>query len=159
MVEIVHGPFRPAVAADVSALAALYVNCAVTFGPTVYSPEQVVAWRSFGDDLNSFHGYVLQARTWVADDAVGQAVGFCGVTAEGEVLSLYVRPDAARQGLGGRLLDWAIQRAREHDVMRFAAWATPFSRPVFERRGFVLERVSHEPYQGVMFDRYRMVRD
>ena len=38
----------------------------------------------------------------------------------------------------------------------FEAWATPFSRPVFERAGFALAGVVSEPYQGVEFERYRM---
>jgi translocation and assembly module TamB len=35
--------------------------------------------------------------------------------------------------------------------------ATPFSLPVFGRAGFVLVRTVREPFQGVMFERYRVV--
>lgn len=149
-------PFRRAGIGDVPALAALYVNCASTLGPEVYTPEQVAAWRSFGEDRVAFHAYVLGADTWIARDTAGEPAGFCGINREGEVHSLYVHPAVGRQGLGSRLLRWALERAREQGVVSFAAWATPFSRPVFERAGFALERVAREPYQGVLFDRYRM---
>src|SRR5262245_20969017 len=151
-------PFRLAGLADVPALAALYVNCAATFGPAVYTPEQVAAWRSFGEDRAAFHAYILGADTWVADDTAGGApIGFCGISRAGEVHSLYVHPAAARRGLGLQLLRWALEQARERGVRSFAAWATPFSKPVFERAGFRLDRVSREPYNGVLFDRYHMV--
>lgn len=147
--------FRLAAAADVPALAALYRHTALTLGPQVYSPAQVQAWASSTADLDGFGRYILDARTWIADDAAGEA-GFCGIAvhgAVGEVHSLYVRADLARQGLGTRLLAHAMHAA---DVSRFEAWATPFSRPVFERAGLALERIVSESYQGVMFERYRM---
>jgi hypothetical protein len=46
---------------------------------------------------------------------------------------------------------------RPEPSARFEAWATPFSRPLFERAGFRVERVVAEPYQGVVFERLRMV--
>lgn len=144
---------RLATAADVPALAALYAQTARLLGPQVYTPEQVAAWVSFGTDSPSFRAYVLGAQTWVAGDP---PEGFCGIDAAGEVHSLYVRAELTRRGLGTRLLAHALERARAAGRRDFHAWATPFSRPVFERAGFVLERVVREPYQGVVFDRYRM---
>ena len=52
---------RPATPDDVPALAALYANCARMLGPGCYSPEQVAAWASVGDDLAGFADYVLGA--------------------------------------------------------------------------------------------------
>lgn len=144
---------RRATAADVPALAALYALCARTLGPQVYTPQQVAAWVSFGADTPAFREYVLGADTWVAGEGAPEA--FCGVDAAGEVRSLYVHPQHTRQGLGSTLLAHALHTADRAD---FQAWATPFSRPVFERAGFRLDRVVTEPYQGVVFDRYRMRR-
>jgi putative acetyltransferase len=145
--------FRPATAADVPALAALYAETARTLGPQVYSVAQVVAWESFGADTPAFRAYILDAVTWIVGDP---PEGFCGVGGDGEVHSLYVRAALTRRGLGTRLLAHALAQARAAGCEQFQAWATPFSKPVFERAGFVLERVVREPYQGVVFDRYRM---
>jgi putative acetyltransferase len=151
----VTSPFRLAAAADVPALAAFYRATALALGPQVYSPEQVQAWARSTDDVERFARYILDAQTWIADDAAGPA-GFCGIAVHdglGEVHSLYVRADLTRRGLGARLLSHAMARS---GASRFEAWATPFSRPVFERAGFALQRVVSEPYQGVVFERYRM---
>jgi putative acetyltransferase len=161
--------WRLAAAQDVPALAALYAHCARTMGPLVYTPPQVAAWASFGADTPAFRDYVLGADTWWLPapeaDAMAPAdapallpLGFCGVAAQGDVHSLYVRPDQGRRGLGAALLAHAISHARTRGVRSFSAWATPFSRPVFERAGFTLLRVSREPYQGVLFDRFRLQR-
>jgi putative acetyltransferase len=147
--------FRLATEADVPGLAALYACAARELGPQVYSPEQVAAWASFGADTPAFRDYILKAQTWIAEHE-GQACGFCGIDEEGEVHSLYVRPTLARRGLGSRLLAHAI--ATRDSAARFAAWATPFSVPVFSRAGFRLVHTVTEPFQGVVFERYRLER-
>jgi len=151
--------FRLATAADVPALAALYRETALALGPQVYTPAQVAAWARSTDDAERFARYILDATTWVADDDDGLPSGFCGVAVHGdvgEVHSLYVRATLTRQGLGSALLAHALMQARTAGATRFEAWATPFSKPVFERAGFRLERIVAEPYQGVLFERFRM---
>ncbi|GAB4038775.1 MAG: hypothetical protein Fur0014_07870 [Rubrivivax sp.] len=144
---------RRATAADVPALAALYAEAARTLGPQVYTPDQVAAWERFGADTPAFRDYILGATTWIDGDP---PQGFCGIASDGEVRSFYVRAALTRRGLGTRLLAHALAQARAAGCSSFRAWATPFSRPVFERAGFRLEAVVREPYQGVLFDRYRM---
>jgi len=151
---------RPATAHDVPALAALYAHCATQLGPAVYSAEQVAAWAGFGTDSAEFRAYVLDADTWVLQaSGTTTPLGFCGVggdAALGEVHSLYVHPDWTRQGLGTRLLKDALARARQRGTLRLAAWVTPLSRPLFLRQGFRLVDTVQAPYQGVMFERYRV---
>jgi putative acetyltransferase len=147
--------WRRAQAADLQALAALYVHSAGTLGPLVYDAAQVQAWQRFGQDAAAFADYVLGACTWIADDADG-ALGFCGIDGEGEVRSLYVRAEATRRGIGSALLAHALQHARQQGQCRFAAWATPFSLPVFRRAGFVQVATVREAFQGVLFERYRL---
>jgi putative acetyltransferase len=147
---------RLATAADVPVLAALYGDAARTLGPWCYSDEQVAAWAAFATDAAAFADYVLKARTWVHTDDAGRVLGFCGINLQGEVHSLYVRPGHHRQGLGTRMLAHAMEQARADGVRRFAAWVTPFSRPVFLRAGFVLVRTVTEPFSGVLFERYRV---
>jgi putative acetyltransferase len=148
-------PPRRATAADVPALAALYEDCARRLGPQVYSAEQVQAWQAFARDLQGFRNYVLQPCTWLLEDEAGP-LGFCGVEDDGEVRSLYVRASATRRGTGAALLAHALAAARARGQLRFAAWATPFSLAVFGRAGFRLARTVHEPFQGTMFERYRV---
>jgi putative acetyltransferase len=151
---------RQATEADVPRLAALYADTARSLGAWCYTPSQVQAWASFADDAEAFRDYVMGASTWVAQrtGAEAELLGFCGVDAQGEVRSFYVQAGCTRRGLGTALLRHALAVAQQRGMQRFTAWATPFSRPVFERAGFALVRVVSEPFQGVMFDRYRMER-
>ena len=162
---------RPATPADVPALAALYAHCARSLGPACYTPEQVAAWASFGADLAGFADYVLRADTWVAVAATGPGddplsgnpdgaapLGFSGVDDGGEVKSLYVRPDTMRRGLAGQLLAQGLHRANARGCQRFAAWATPFSLPLFQRAGFGLVARVQAEFAGTIFERIRVAR-
>jgi putative acetyltransferase len=151
-----EAPVRRATAADLPALAALYAHSARSLGPQVYSAEQVAAWQSFAQDAPAFADYVLGASTWLVEDAAGP-LGFCGIDAEGEVRSLYVRAEATRADLGSALLAHALALAQNQGQNSIAACATPFCLPVFGRAGFRRVRTVREPFQGVLFDRYRVI--
>lgn len=154
--------WRPATAADVPVLAALYRSAAQQLGPLVYTPVQVAAWASFPDDEAAFRDYVLGADTWIAERPSDFAPqGFCGVSFDGErreLRSLYVAPQATRRGIGSEMLRRTLLRAGSTGARRFEAWATPISRPVFERQGFELAYAIEEPFRGTLFERYRVAR-
>ena len=152
--------WRPATPADVWTLAALYRDCALRMGPLVYTPEQSRAWASSAEDEAGFRDYVLEADTWIAE-RVGdtRVLGFCGASREGdlrEIHSLYVTPPMTRRGIGAAMLRRTLQRTEHEGATRHAAWATPFSKPVFLAAGFVLAQTVQAPYRGVMFERYRV---
>ena len=154
--------WRRAVPADVYVLAALYRDAALQLGPLVYTPDQVHAWASFADDEPGFRAYVLDSDTWIAErPGDARALGFCGVSTQDglvEVRSLYVTPARTRQGLGAEMLARTLQRAEAGGATRFAAWVTPFSRPVFLAAGFALTQTVSAPFAGTMFERYRVER-
>jgi len=149
---------RRAVPEDVPALAGLYADTARALGDWCYTPAQVTAWAGFGADTPAFRAYVLEPETWVAVDGDGVLLGFSGIDGAGEVRSLYVRHDGVRRGLGSRLLAHGLARAAERGIESLAAWATPFSLPVFERAGFVLVQRTMSDFEGVPFERLRVKR-
>ena len=154
--------WRRATGADVHELAALYRDAALRLGPLVYTPEQAHAWASFADDAAGFRAYVLDNDTWLAQrPGDGRTLGFCGVRTHdgvGEVHSLYVTPPRTRQGLGGEMLRRTLERAEAEGATRFAAWVTPFSRPLFLAAGFRLTETVTAPFAGTLFERYRVER-
>jgi putative acetyltransferase len=154
--------WRRAVPADVCVLAALYRDAALRLGPLVYTPGQVRAWASFADDEPGFRAYVLDTDTWIAErPGDARALAFCGVSTQGglgEVRSLYVTPGRTRQGLGGEMLARTLERAAAGGATRFAAWVTPFSRPLFIAAGFRLTGTVEAPFAGTLFERYRVER-
>ena len=154
--------WRRAAGDDVFTLAALYRDAALRLGPLVYTPAQARAWASFADDAPGFRRYVLEADTWIAErPADGRILGFCGVSTEGErreLHSLYVTPPMTRRGIGREMLRRTLERAQAEGVTRFAAWVTPFSRPVFLAAGFALTETVTAPFAGEMFERYGVER-
>lgn len=149
---------RQAATADLTALAALYAQCARRCGPQVYDEAQVRAWAGFADDRVGFADYVLGAETWLAQADDGALLGFCGCDDQGEVRSLYVQPDDQRRGLGGALLAHVLQRAAERGIAEQAAWVTPLSRGLFLRHGFRWTQTVQSPFGGTLFERYRVQR-
>jgi putative acetyltransferase len=57
------------------------------------------------------------------------------------------------------MLARTLARARDAGATRFAAWVTPFSRPLFLAAGFVLTQTVQAPFAGAMFQRHRVERD
>jgi len=161
---MVQVPFvwRAATPADVYVLAAIYRDCALRLGPLVYTPEQVRAWASFADDEPAFRDYIVDADTWIAErGGDARPLGFCGASRDGElreIHSLYVTPPMRRRGIGSAMLERTLQRAGHEGATRFAAWVTPFSKPVFLAAGFTLAQTVDAPFAGVMFERYRVER-
>lgn len=149
---------REVVADDVPQLAALYAGSVKTLGPVAYSPEQVSAWASFAEDADAFRRWVLEPRTIVMEDASG-ILGFCGVDAAGHVASLYVRADRARQGIGTRLLQAALDRASALGVHTFHAETSELSLPVFQRFGFAVRGIEKGTCGGAEFERYLVSKD
>jgi N-acetylglutamate synthase-like GNAT family acetyltransferase len=159
-----HAPFdwRRATGDDLFTLAALYRDAALRLGPLVYTPAQARAWASFANDESGFRDYVLDTDTWVAErPGDGRMLGFCGGrTRDGmcELPSLYVTPARTRQGIGAEMLRRTLERAGTAGATRFAAWVTPFSRPVFLAAGFALTQTVSAPFAGTLFERYRVER-
>ena len=154
--------WRPARPDDVPALAAIYGDAARRLGPQVYTADQAAAWASFAADEAGFRRYVVDNDTWVACvPADGAALGFCGVGVHDgvhEIHSLYVAVDHTRRGIGRDMLARSLARARDAGATRFAAWVTPFSRPLFLAAGFALTQTVQAPFAGAMFERYRVER-
>ena len=94
----------------------------------------------------------------MAEDAAGP-LGVCGIDAEGEVRSLYVRVAATRGGAGSALLAHALAVAPQNGRTRFVGWTTPFSLAEFGRAGFSRLHTVREPFQGVLFERCRVALD
>lgn len=150
--------FRLAAAADLPALARIYRETVRTLGPGLYTPDQVAAWAAYAEETGSFREFVLKARTQVAL-VDGAHAGFCGVEPGGRVASLYVDAAHTRRGLGGALLERALDDARATwGLSRFHTEASHFSRALFARNGFAVDEEEVVVRNGVSFHRFKMVR-
>jgi len=140
-------------------LAGLYAETVRALGPQLYRPEQVDAWSGYGAQLDKFQAVLESAETFVWEEA-GAVLGFCTIAASGYVNLLYVASHATRRGIGGLLLEHAMNHAASvHGARRFTVHASYFSRALFARHGFVVESEEHVDYGGVAFHRFCMARE
>lgn len=125
---------RPAVSEDLRAIADLYVRVRAAAVPAMppgtHPPAEVQAWVA-GWDLRAWD-------VWVAESG-GVLVGYA-VVAGDWLHSLYVAPEAARQGVGGALLD-VVKGRRPGGFCLWVFESNTVARSFYERRGLVdLER-------------------
>ena len=90
------------------------------------------------------------ASLWVAEDEAGRVVGFVGAgpssgatahgsDATGEVIVLFVDPDAHRRGHGAALLAGAVEALRDAGCERAVVWTltdSPGSRAFYAAQGW-----------------------
>ena len=150
--------FRPAIEADIPALATLFHETVMTHGPQHYSPAQTLAWAAAALDAAQFRHFILGVQTSIAETTAGM-VGFGGLSSDGRVASLYVRHDCLGQGVGAAILQFLIEQAEGDRLPRLYAEASEFSLGLFQKFGFrhydteVVERL------GVSFTRYLVERE
>lgn len=146
---------RPAVEKDLPVLGDLFTQAVRKIGPKLYTPEQVAVWSSMPTNADYFRKFIFSHTTFVADGDVG-ICGFSGISGAGRIASLYVRHDLNRCGVGSHLLCHVIAHAREKGIEQLWTEASKFSKPLFERHGFCLDRISWVERKGVLFDHHIM---
>lgn len=119
-------PPRPALPADVPAIAALFARAraqAMPWLPVLHTPAE---------DLAFFRRALDEQQVWVAEQH-GRVVGFVA-TGNGWLHHLYVDPPSQGQGVGDLLLQ---QARRQHpEGLRFHVFqANRRARQFYERRG------------------------
>lgn len=106
-----------------------------------YSVEQVAAWAPDTVDLAAWGKRREQAHTFVAV-VDGAVAGFADVTDAGLVDMLFVHPDHTGRGVARLLLTAVIDTARTRGLTRLHTHASRTARPVFERLGFITDRLN-----------------
>jgi putative acetyltransferase len=152
-------PIRPYRASDLAALAAIYALAIRHLGPSAYTDDQIRAWAGFARQHDAFRAWIEEAETLVAENASGRVVAFAGLVGATHVSALFVAPEHQRRGIGSTLLTRLMDRAWARRAGALSAHASEFSRPLFERHGFVVSHVEHTEVDGIAFTRYAMRSD
>ncbi len=132
---------RPITPADLPAVAALHDAAFRALG-AAYTAAQKEAHAAFVRTAD-YAADVLRSDVWVAERD-GRLLGSAGwIPAEpgqGRIRKVFVHPDAARQGLGTRLVLAAEDRARAAGCTRFMLRAYLDAVPLYEKLGYVADR-------------------
>ena len=138
----------------IPALITLFEQSVRQRGPEHYSEAQVEQWAlgaqhpGFASQLRDHHGWVLEQG--------GAILGFVTLSDDGHLSLLYVSADHQRQGLGGRLLDTALNQAGQLGIKTLTTEASAFSYGLFLRYGFQLTGLESVERGGDGFIRYRL---
>ncbi|WP_262109665.1 GNAT family N-acetyltransferase [Aeromonas sp. Marseille-Q5825] len=135
-------------------LLTLFEQSVRRLGPEHYSPEQVEQWAQgarhpgLASQLREHHGWVMEQE--------GMPLGFVTLSDDGHLSLLYVSADHQRQGLGGLLLERALQAASQQGLHSLTTEASAFSLALFLRHGFELAGLETVERGGVSFVRHRL---
>jgi GNAT superfamily N-acetyltransferase len=106
-----------------------------------------LVWDSYREQLEAHPevidvpaAQVRQGYVRVAVNAEGRPIGFSAVLPRvGQTLELdglFVLPERMRRGIGGRLVDDVVERARRDGIRRIEVDANPGALAFYERHGF-----------------------
>lgn len=143
---------RPAVAADAAALAELGTRSFVVKFGELYRPEDLASFLAGSHSEAKVAAEIADPgmRIMLAEDH-GRLLGFCKLVmacgwpehARGgqaiELKQLYTDPAATGQGIGARLMDWAIDQARAAgaDEVQLSVYSdNPGAQKFYRRYGF-----------------------
>lgn len=135
---------REARTSDVTAVLGVHRASIQGLGPAGYDAEQVAAWRRG----RSPDDYAVDADGvyFVVAEADGAVLGFGALReeagdhldapADAEVTAVYVRPSAARQGVGSALLADLEREAREAGAGSLGLWSSLVAVPFYQAAGY-----------------------
>lgn len=113
------------------------------------------------DTLDDVRAYIDEGIVLVAEDADGRLVGSIMMRRIVNLRRLAVAPGRKGEGLGGAILEAAVERSREEgatvamlDTFPDHPWLPPF----YRRHGFVERCVEHYPDGGVWLQFRRALR-
>ena len=126
---------RPALPADTPLLAEIYSAAIEELTGEDYTEAQRAAWMGAAEDHTAFGERLAGGLTLIAT-ASGTPAGFASLRGNSEIDMLYVRPEAARQGVAGFLCDALEKLAAGRGAARLDVKASDTARPFFEGRGY-----------------------
>ena len=154
-------PIRPLRPDDCHQLIAVYHEAVISQAGNLYSPSQIEAWSQQAGRHDDFRLSLLRGHGLVScanhDDTIIEA--FALLDPADRLSLLYCGGRSSRQGRASALLEALEQHARSRAVARLRTEASQLSRPLLERRGWVVDAEETVTLGGVAFLRWRMGKD
>jgi putative acetyltransferase len=129
---------RPYLPSDAATLAELFRASIEELAAEDYDVDQREAWVSAADDEAAFAARLASALTIVALVS-GETAGFASLKDNELFDMLYVRPEFARQGVGGALADAIEKLAGARGTKTLTVEASDTARDFFAARGYVAQ--------------------
>ena len=137
---------------DSTLLRDIYVDAIQSQAVETYSPEQIRAWSNLAWLPGLLDRTLEEGQGWISGIDDGFAIRYPA----NRLSMLYCRGRSSRQGHGSALLKAIEDDAKRMGVKRLQTEASLLSRPMLEKRGWML--IAPEPFTiaGVPFLRFQM---
>jgi putative acetyltransferase len=126
---------RPFLPQDTSVVAQIFRDAIEELTEDDYDDAQRAAWAASADDEEDF-AKRLAAQTTLLALRDGEPVGFVSLKGNDHIDMLYVRPDAAGEGVGTFLTTAIETLARGRKAKTLSVDASDTALPFFEKLGF-----------------------
>ena len=130
----------------------IYADAIETQAVLLYTPEQIRAWAALAWLPGVLDRTLAEGHGWIS----GIDAAFAIRDPRDRLSLLYCRGQEARRGHGSALLAQIENDARADGVERLRTEASQLSRPLLERRGWLVVAPETITIGGVPFERYRM---
>ena len=130
----------------------IYADAIESQAQLLYTPEQVRAWAALAWLPGVLDRTLVEGQGWIS----GMDAAFAIRDPRDRLSLLYCRGREARRGHGSALLAQIEDDARSDGVERLRTEASQLSRPLLERRGWLVQASETIMIGGVPFERYRM---
>ena len=126
---------RPMLPDDGPTLAAIFAASIDELTGADYTPDQQAAWIATADSEAAFTAR-LQGYVTILAITDGETAGFAALKGSDTLEMLYVRPDAAGQGVGAALCDAIEKIAAARGAAALTVAASDTAQPFFAKRGY-----------------------
>ena len=142
-------PIRPT---DSRLVREIYVDAIQTQATQAYNPEQIQAWSQLAWLPGILDRTLEEGQGWIR----GVDDGFAIRHPANRLSMLFCRGRSSRQGHGSALLQAIEDDAQRLGITRLQTEASLLSRPMLERRGWMLIAPEAFTIAGVPFVRFNM---
>ncbi|MCR8546591.1 GNAT family N-acetyltransferase [Salipiger sp. P9] len=146
---------RPLLSKDAAVVAEIFLDAVLNGTARHYTEEQRRAWAGPRPDPDRWCDRI-GASVGLMAERNGVPVGFMTLVAPDHIDLAFVRPSAAGEGIGARLLEALTAIARASGAKQLTSDVSKAARPFFERHGFEVLREQSAIRRGVALINYKM---
>lgn len=120
-----------------------------------YTQIQKEAWAPYPIDFQGWQERLLKSKPFLAY-VKNELAGFLELRPNGYIDCMYVHPKFQKQGVGSKLYEEALTKAKENGFKKLLVDASVVAKPFFEKQGFQTLKTNHVMRKGVVLVNFTM---
>lgn len=143
---------------DLVSLLNLFRNCVLTICRAHYSQDELTAWASACDNVQSWKNKI-ETQYFVVAHINEVLVGFGSLENNDLIDLLYVHKDCQGMGVASKIFESLSSMAGSQGIHTLKAEVSKTARLFFEAKGFVVARAQSKQMAGTLIENYQMIKD